>query len=146
METNTEEDDKAFPLAQGSPKDNEHNLKTILTTKTNLRCVLLRAEHHRVFLGNCQKEDIIPKGFRLNREIHFMRGAEDCQTAAKSEDVLTKAEKDLRDTLAEHYDDLITNTTSKLSAVEDKLHKHTKKRDMSIREQKDILSSVHRSE
>ena len=61
-------DDDVIPAGQGPPKE---KLQTLLECKAHLRQVLLRAEHHRVFVDKCKMGNIIPKGSRLNREIHF---------------------------------------------------------------------------
>ena len=117
MDTQNVNDD-VIPARQGSPTE---KLQTLLERKAHLRQVLLRAEHHRVFLDKCKTGNIIPKGLRLNREIHFMRGNETCQTARTIEDMLSRTETSLMDLLLQHYDDLISSLTSTVQITERKI-------------------------
>ena len=136
-------DEDVIPAGQGSPPK---ALPALLQRKATLRHVLLRAEHHRDFLEKCQQRETIPKGLRLNREVYFMRGAKNCQTASKIEDIISNAEKEMRGTLVKHYNDLTDILTSTLQDLENKLDKKIKQDPISNRQKKRVLSSLHHSE
>ena len=142
MDARDDLEEDMIPVEEGSPAG---TLSQLLARKTALRRVLLRAEHHRVFLEKCHNEDIIPKGLRLNRDIHFMRGTKNCQTTSKIEDILAKSEKEIRDTLVAHYNDLTSSVTSSLQVLERKLEKKSES-NISTRDKKRALSSLYKSE
>ena len=136
-------DDDVIHAGQGSPKE---KLQTLLEHKAHLRQVLLRAEHHHVFLDKCKTGNIIPKGLRLNREIHFMRGNETCQTACKIEDLLSLTETNLRALFLKHDDDLIASLNSAVQVTERKIQTATSKKQLSQRDKRRILSNFRQSE
>ena len=124
MEIAMEGDDDVIPAGQESPPK---ALPALLQGKATLRHVLLWAEHHRDFLEKCQQKHTIPKGLmQAEREVHFMRGTKNCQTASKIEDIISNAEKEMRGTLVKHYNDLTHNLISTLQDLESKLYSKIK--------------------
>ena len=136
-------DDDLIPAEQGSPTE---KLQTLLECKAHLRQVLLLAKHHCLFLDKCKTGNIILKGLCLNREIQFMRGNETCQTARKIEDMLSLTETNLRDLLLKHYDALISSLTSALQITERKIQAATNKKQLSQRDERQLLSNLRQSE
>ena len=94
------------------------DLQVLLTKKKNLRLKLLRADHHRAFLGKCLKAKVTPKGLKLNRRVNPIKGAGSGDTAAKIERILKTAEEDIVETLVDHYENYIEASNLELSDLE----------------------------
>ena len=137
MEVSESEED-SLPLTQ--PPLFEVSLPCVLSKKARLRRKLLRADHHRVFLHGCRKDDVTPRGLRLSRQVHPIQGQGSDDTASRIENILHNAEKGILEALIEHYDKMVDSTTRQLQNIEE---------DLSSRPDSDkdaIETSMHRAE
>ena len=78
-------------------------LLEVFKRKEKLRKRLLRVEHHTQFLKTCHQDGLVPKGLKINTQVHPTRGDEPSDTPSKIDAILKRAEQDIVDTLVTHY-------------------------------------------
>ena len=100
----------------------------VLKTKAKLRRRLLRVEHHAQFLKACRQDELVPKGLKINMQVHPTRRDEPSDTPGKIETILKRAEQDIVDTLVTHYRQVSEATTARLGDI---------KRDLDSRPERD---------
>ena len=67
------------------------SMTEVLRRKTKLRKRLLRVEHHSKFLNACGQDGLVPKGLKINTQVHPARGVEPSKTAQKIDFIVKKA-------------------------------------------------------
>ena len=93
-------------------------LSEVLKRKAKLRKRLLRVEHHAQFLKTCRQDGLVPKGLKINTQVHPTRRDEPSDTPNKIDSILKRAEQDIVDTLVAHYRQVSESTKAKLGDIE----------------------------
>ena len=134
-------------------RDDREDITTVLSRKMTLRKRLLRAEHHHAFLERCRKERKVPKGLKLNRQVHPIKGKGGSTIAANIEHIISRAERDIVDSLISHYEELGENITVELKNMETQLGSRPENDEGAVqsclqtmeKEEDDLRSSLERT-
>ena len=97
-------------------------LSSALNHKLRLRQSLLKINHHLTFLENFTRADVVPKGLRIQHEVHFMDANN--TTHANIESILKRSERDVGKALIGHYEMLQAETRIHLKTAEKEIRDH----------------------
>ena len=128
-------------------------LSDVLRRRDKLRKRLLKVEHHTQFLETCRQDGLVPKGLKINTQVHPTRGDEPSDTPSKIDAILKQAEQDMVDTLVTHYHQVSESTTARLGDLERELVSRPAREqdeislaaDKTVRDEDDLKSSLERT-
>ena len=101
----------------------------------------------------CRQDGLVPKGLKINTQVHPTRGDRPSHTPNKIDSILKRAEQDMVDTLVAHYRQVSKSTMAKLGDIERDLESTPEEEqseisiaaDRSTRNEDDLKSSLERT-